>query len=93
MILQSADIIPWHSAAPCKLSCFPAMNEGRNNEVTLMKTGTPRGHRKLLENFVQLKSDNKLLAEENERLEAELAVVQHARGGITTVPVPGQHHV
>lgn len=54
-----------------------------------MLTGTPRGHRKLLESFVQLKSDNKLLAEENARLEAELAEVQHVRGGITTVPVPG----
>jgi chaperonin cofactor prefoldin len=51
--------------------------------------GTPRGHHKLLENFVQLKADNKLLAEENARLEAELAEVQHARGGITTIPVPG----
>jgi hypothetical protein len=55
-----------------------------------LPAGTPRGHRKLLENFVQLKSDNKLLAEENARLEAEVAEVQHARGGITTVPVPGQ---
>ncbi|CAL8464396.1 g3931 [Coccomyxa elongata] len=53
-----------------------------------LNSGTPRGHRKLLENFVQLKSDNKLLAEENARLETELAEVQHARGGITTVPVP-----
>lgn len=52
-------------------------------------SGTPRGHRKLLENFVQLKADNKLLAEENARLEAELSEVQHMRGGITTVPVPG----
>jgi len=53
-------------------------------------TGTPRGHRKLLENFVQLKVDNKVLAEENARLGAELADVQHARGGVTTVPVPGE---
>ena len=59
-------------------------------EGILLPAGTPRGHRKLLENFVQLKSDNKLLAEENARLEAQLVEVQHARGGITTVPVPGQ---
>ena len=52
-------------------------------------TGTPRAHKKLLENFVQLKVDNKLLAEENARLASELAEVQHVRGGITTVPVPG----
>lgn len=52
-------------------------------------TGTPRGHRKLLENFVQLKVDNKVLSDENARLGAELAEVQHARGSITTVPVPG----
>ena len=53
-------------------------------------TGTPRGHRKLLENFVQLKVDNKLLSEENARLGSELAEVQHARGSTTTVPVPGE---
>ena len=52
-------------------------------------TGTPRAHKKLLENFVQLKVDNKLLAEENARLASELAEVQNVRGGITTVPVPG----
>ena len=53
-------------------------------------TGTPRGHRKLLENFVQLKVDNKVLSDENARLGAELAEVQHARGSVTTVPVPGK---
>ncbi len=53
-------------------------------------TGTPRGHRKLLENFVQLKVDNKVLSEENARLGSELAEVQHARGIVTTVPVPGK---
>ena len=50
----------------------------------------PRGHRKLLENFVQLKVDNKVLTEESARLASQLAEVQHARGGITTVPVPGE---
>lgn len=39
---------------------------------------------------MQLKVDNKLLSEENARLGAELAEVQHARGSITTVPVPGK---
>lgn len=53
--------------------------------------GTPRGHRKLLENFVQLRVDNKVLTEETARLGSELADVQHARGSITTVPVPGEH--
>ncbi len=78
-------------AAPCHR--LPGVvDEGKGLDYLLVLPGTPRGHRKLLENFVQLKSDNKLLAEENARLEAELAEVQHARGGITTVPVPGQHH-
>ncbi len=53
-------------------------------------SGTPRGHhRALLENFVALKADARALGEENERLRVELGEVQHARGAVTTVPVPG----
>ena len=39
---------------------------------------------------MQLRVDNKVLAEESARLASQLAEVQHARGGITTVPVPGK---
>ena len=39
---------------------------------------------------MQLKVDNKVLAEERARLASQRAEVQHARGGITTVPVPGK---
>ena len=39
---------------------------------------------------MQLKVDNKVLTEESARLASHLAEVQHARGNITTVPVPGK---